>query len=135
LISHEVATRSQEDSIGGAAWALHGIVIVVAPLIYAITIIVFLPLINLEFAFNNIFPMDDILSAILAVVAIDYLALNRTKRPQAEIKKTNTLAFALGVVILLLTLIALVIEGEPGAFGNDPPSLILSILLIVNRFI
>ena len=109
--------------------------IVVAPLIFAITIIVFLPLINLEFAFNNIFPMDDILSAILAVVAIDYLALNRTKRPQAEIKKTNTLAFTLGVVILLLTLIALVIEGEPEAFGNDPPSLILSILLIVNRFI
>ncbi len=104
--------------------------------IYAITIIAFLPQINVEFTFNNIFPIDDILSVILGAAAIAYLALNRAKRSQAEIKKTNTVAFVLGVVILLLSLVALVIEaGEPEAFGNEPPSLIISILLIVNRFI
>jgi uncharacterized membrane protein YccC len=86
---------------------------------------------------NDIFlhVVDDYADLALAIVAIVVLALWWKKSSLKELRMTNNILTVLAVGLVLATLFAISQEyGDPEDFGNEIPTLLFAIFMLINRF-
>ncbi len=80
--------------------------------------------------------LDDYLDIILAVVAIIVFVVMWRKQTAPQLRKANNVATILAVLLILVTIFAITVEiGDPADFGNEIPTLLFGIKLVVNRFV
>lgn len=80
--------------------------------------------------------IDDIGLVLLSLVVIVLLAMWWKRQSLPELRRTNTAVAAVFILALIIQLFGISVEyNDPMDFGNDIPSLIGIILVIVNRFV
>ena len=80
--------------------------------------------------------IDDIAIMGLSLVGLAFLALSWKKDTVSQLKRQNTIIFAIFVVHLVIQIIAIIIEIHDAAvFGDEIPSLIVLLLALVNWFV
>lgn len=80
--------------------------------------------------------IDDYIDIVAAVIALAVILLWWKRDSLPELKKTNNVLTALAVVVILATIFAITQESsDPEDFGNEIPTLIYGIFLLINRFI
>lgn len=80
--------------------------------------------------------VDDYADVALAVVALVVLAIWWKRKSFKNIRLTNNLMTVLAVLMLLATVFAITQEmGDPEDFGNEIPTLLFAIFMVVNRFV
>lgn len=80
--------------------------------------------------------VDDYTDITLALIAIVVIALWWKKKTPAELKRTNNVLTALAVILILATIFAITQEiGDPADFGNEIPTLLFGIFMLINRFV
>jgi hypothetical protein len=123
-MSTETLSSQQVKQISRRRFYVFGFVIVAFGFISEIFV---------EYGVNATFAIDDAVTVVLSVAAIAYFAVT-WKKGESLMKRGNDLAFAFGIIILLVTVYALSIETGDSA-SDDPASIIFGVLLLVNRFI
>ncbi|MDE1869426.1 MAG: hypothetical protein KGH71_00375 [Candidatus Micrarchaeota archaeon] len=79
---------------------------------------------------------DDIVLAGIAAVTIIYLYASRNRQSLVDLRRQHNIVLVLFIIALVVQIGAIFIEmGDPMDFGNEIPSLILIVLVLVNRFI
>lgn len=79
---------------------------------------------------------DDLAVAGVGVVVLLFLALRWRKPSLLSLSRLNNILFVLGLWMVVLSIFALEIEaGFPDDLLDEPPKLIVSLLLVVNRFL
>lgn len=80
--------------------------------------------------------IDDYVAIILAVVALAVLFGWWKRQSLSDLRRGSNIVTVLAVLVLLATIFAITQEiGDPKDFGNEIPSVIFSIFLLINRFI
>ncbi len=80
--------------------------------------------------------LDDYGTVAIAAITLILLAIWWKKQTLNDLRKQHNIITGLFVVALLLTFYAFSVEmGDPADFGNEIPSLILIILIILNKFL
>ena len=80
--------------------------------------------------------LDDYLDIILAVVAIAIIVAMWRKQTAPQLRRVNNIASILAVLLVLVTIYAISVEiGDPADFGNEIPTLLFGITMLVNRFV
>ncbi|HZY69564.1 MAG TPA: hypothetical protein VFF67_01105 [Thermoplasmata archaeon] len=84
---------------------------------------------------NFLHLIDDIGLVSLSVVVIVLIAVWWKRQTLGELRRTNTTVAVVFIVALVIQLFGIAVEyNDPMDFGNDIPSLIGLILVIINRF-
>ncbi len=97
--------------------------------------ITFVGLIAAEYG-ADMHELDDAIFCGLAIVALIILTKRWTKNTVKELKYTNNIMAVLALLMVLISIYAIMIEaGDPTDFGDDIPQLILSIVILLSRFI
>jgi hypothetical protein len=79
---------------------------------------------------------DDYADLALAVVALGIIALWRKRKSLKDLKKLNNVLAVLAVIVILATIFAITQEyTDPTDFGNEIPTLLFGIFLLINRFV
>jgi uncharacterized protein YhhL (DUF1145 family) len=87
---------------------------------------------------NDIFlhVVDDYTDIAIIVVAIVVLAMWWKKRSPQQLKMTGNVMAVLAVLLIAATIFAITQEyNDPADFGNEIPSLLFGIFLLINRFV
>jgi heme A synthase len=87
---------------------------------------------------NDIFlhVVDDYADIAIIVVAIVLLAMWWKKRSPQQLKRTGNVMAVLAVLLIVATIFAITQEySDPADFGNEIPSLLFGIFLLINRFV
>jgi heme A synthase len=87
---------------------------------------------------NDIFlhVVDDYADIAIIVVALALLAMWWKKKSPAELKRTQNVMAVLAVALILATIFAITQEiNDPADFGNEIPSLLFGVFLLINRFV
>ncbi len=80
--------------------------------------------------------VDDYVDIILAVVAIVIIAAMWRKQAAPQMRRVNNIASILAILLVIATIYAISQEiGDPADFGNEIPSLLFGITMLVNRFV
>lgn len=99
---------------------------------------VFVALINTINEESDIFlhVFDDYVDIILAVVAVIVIGVMWRKQAMQQLKRVNNIATILAVLFILATIFAITQEyNDPADFGNEIPSLLFGIAMVINRFV
>lgn len=79
--------------------------------------------------------VDDYTDITLAIIAIVVLAMWWKRKSFKDLRRSNNILTVLSVILVLATIFAITQEmGDPEDFGNEIPTLLFAIFLIVNRF-
>jgi hypothetical protein len=87
---------------------------------------------------NDIFlhVVDDYADIAIIVVALALLAMWWKKQSPSQLKRTGNAMAVLAVLLILATIFAITQEiGDPTDFGNEIPTLLFGIFLLINRFV
>ncbi len=87
---------------------------------------------------NDIFlhVVDDYADIVIIVVAIALLAMWWKKKSPQQLKMTGNVMAVLAVLLILATVYAITQEyTDPMDFGNEIPTLLFGIFLLINRFV
>ena len=89
---------------------------------------------------NEIADVSDIIDdgglVVLALIGLAFMALRWKKNGAVELKSTNTTVMAIAVIMIGLTFYGLYNEiGDAIAFGDDIAQLIVTVTIVLNRFI
>lgn len=87
---------------------------------------------------NDIFlhVVDDYADIAIIVVALALLAMWWKKKDPSQLKRTGNVMAVFAVLLILATIFAITQEyGDPADFGNEIPSLLFGIFLLINRFV
>lgn len=80
--------------------------------------------------------VDDYTDIILAIVALIIIAVWWKKQTPAELKRTNNVLTVLAAVLILATIFAITQEsGDPTDFGNEIPTLLFGVFMLINRIV
>ncbi len=80
--------------------------------------------------------IDDILFVLFALIAIIMIAYRWKKRSISTLKFTNNVCALIAFLLILVSIYAIIIElGDAADLGDDIPQFILSILILLSRFI
>ncbi len=80
--------------------------------------------------------LDDYGTVAIVAITLILLAIWWKKQTLNDLRKQHSIITGLFVMSLLLTFYAFSVEiGDPADFGNEIPSLILIILIILNKFL
>jgi len=80
--------------------------------------------------------VDDYADIILAVIAIILIAWMWKKQTPADLRKLNNSLTVIAVLIIIATIFAITQEyNDPKDFGNEIPTLLFGIFLVINRFV
>ncbi len=86
---------------------------------------------------NDIFlhVVDDYTDIALAIIAIVVLVLWWKKSDLKQLRTTNNILTVLAVGMVIATVFAITQEmGDPTDFGNEIPTLLFAVFMIINRF-
>jgi hypothetical protein len=79
--------------------------------------------------------IDDYVDIVLAVIAIVVL-VRVWKKGTAALKRANDVSAVLAVMLIAMTIFAITQEiGDPADFGNEIPTLLFGIFMLINRFV
>ena len=87
---------------------------------------------------NDIFlhVVDDYADIAIIVVAIVLLAMWWKKKSPQQLKMTGNVMAVLAVLLIVATIFAITQEyNDPADFGNEIPTLLFGIFLLINRFV
>jgi peptidoglycan/LPS O-acetylase OafA/YrhL len=80
--------------------------------------------------------VDDYADIILAVVALIVLVAWWKKSSIPDLKRVNNIMAVLAVLVIIATIYAITQEyTDPADFGNEIPTLLFGIFLLINRFV
>jgi hypothetical protein len=80
--------------------------------------------------------IDDYADIAIIIVALALLALWWKKTSPAQLKMTQNVMAALAVALVLATIFAITQEySDPTDFGNEIPTLLFGVFLLINRFV
>ena len=89
-------------------------------------------------AFTELSPashaIDDLGIAIVALIALIYLAASWKRTSLRELATQNNIVFILFIIALLFQIFGLVIEAGTADFGDEIPVLLGIIITLANRF-
>lgn len=80
--------------------------------------------------------VDDYADIAIIVVGLAVLAMWWKRQSPSQLKRTQNVMAALAVLLILATIYAITQEiGDPADFGNEIPTLLFGIFLLINRFV
>ena len=102
---------------------------------YIASAVIFVSLIFEEFG-ADMHEIDDVFFVLFALVGIFLIASKWKKRALQEIKKTNSILATIAVLMIVVSVYAMFVEAAaPMDLGDDFPQLILSVLILLSRYI
>ena len=100
--------------------------------IYVVTVIAFASTLSLE-SENQLFLLDDYVKVLLAVAMVAIIGATWRNGLLPSMKRINMVGTVFGVVILLASIMAVVVEsGNATDVADDFPGIILAVFLIIN---
>jgi glycerol uptake facilitator-like aquaporin len=80
--------------------------------------------------------VDDYVDIIVAIIALLIIFAWWKKNSASDLKKTNNWMAGLALIVIIATIFAMTQEfGDAEDFGNEIPTLLFGIFLLINRFV
>jgi hypothetical protein len=80
--------------------------------------------------------VDDYADIALAIIALALIVVWRNRKSLKDLKKLNNALTVMAVLLILATIFAITQEyTDPTDFGNEIPTLLFGIWLVINRFV